>query len=117
MDQDLSILKQAALHQQTSIMQLQRQALIDELLQITERSTKAVQGFKQLNDDRLNFKEHPEQWSALECIEHLNLYGDYYLPEIERSILNQGKDEQAPIFKGGLLGNYFANLMKVNNGK
>ena len=105
------------MHQQTGIMQLQRQALIDELIQITERSTKSVQGLKQLSDNQLNFKEHSEQWSALECIEHLNLYGDYYLPEIEKSIFTQNKDEHATIFKSGLLGNYFANLMKVNNGK
>jgi hypothetical protein len=31
----------------------------------------------------LNWKEHPGQWSILECIEHLNRYNNYYLQEIE----------------------------------
>ena len=46
----------------------------------------------------------------LECIEHLNLYGDFYLPEIENRI-RQSKYPATSNFKSGWLGNYFAKSM------
>src|SRR5690606_11451479 len=42
--------------------------------------------------------------------EHLNFYGDFYLPEIERRI-NSGRHPSDPQFKAGFLGNYFAKMM------
>lgn len=46
----------------------------------------------------------------MECLEHLNLYGDFYLPEIEK-VINNAKSKNEPIFKSGILGNYFAGSM------
>jgi hypothetical protein len=46
----------------------------------------------------------------LECLEHLNLYGDFYLPQIENHI--SGASHKSEIeFKSGILGSYFANSM------
>jgi hypothetical protein len=98
-------------------MKISRHELIDTLLQIMDRSSNAVQKFKNLSPEELNYKEASGRWSILECIEHLNLYGDYYLPEIEKEILKKGPDPKAELFKSGLLGNYFANLMQIRNGK
>jgi hypothetical protein len=72
---------------------------------------------KKLGSDELNYKENPERWSILECIEHLNLYGDFYLPEIENTILKQKPVSHELTFRSGMIGNYFANLMQVKNGK
>lgn len=58
----------------------------------------------------LTWRPAPESWNILECLEHLNLYGDFYLPEIEKSIQNS-KTTSEPEFRSGLLGNYFANSM------
>ena len=98
-------------------MKIPTNQLIDQLLQATEKSSAAVRAFSQLDARTLNFKMHPDSWSMLECIEHLNLYGDFYLPEIERQLLKAKRAEMVHDFKPGLIGNYFANLMKVNNGK
>lgn len=87
--------------------------LIDDLLQIVDRTTAQVQQLRALDTQTLNYKERADQWSALECIEHLNLYGDYYLPEIEKRILAQKPVTTASIFKSGVLGNYFANMMQA----
>jgi hypothetical protein len=38
-----------------------------------------------LSPKQLNWKEAPERWSILECIEHLNRYNDYYIREIENN--------------------------------
>jgi hypothetical protein len=47
----------------------------------------------------------------------LNLYGNFYLPEIEQQILAQKNITQSTVFRSGLIGNYFANLMQVKDGK
>ena len=58
----------------------------------------------------LTWKEKTDSWSILECLEHLNLYGDFYLPQMEKSIKNTTfKNENE--FRSGLLGNYFAKTM------
>jgi hypothetical protein len=98
-------------------MQIERNQLIDELISITDKCSVTVKQFKHLSADQLNFKRRAEEWSIVECIEHLNLYGDFYLPEIEKQILARESNPEATVFKSGTIGNYFANLMQVKNGK
>ncbi len=87
------------------------------MLQITDKSTVVARKLQSLSDLQLNFKQNTSTWSILECIEHLNRYGDYYLPEIQNQILAQKGGQASPIFKSGLLGNYFAGLMQAKDGK
>lgn len=98
-------------------MKIESKQLIKELLAKSEMATAAALQLKNLSPEQLNFKKSADSWSALECIEHLNLYGDYYLPEIEKQILKQKANSSAAYFKSGVIGNYFANLMSVENGK
>ena len=91
--------------------------LIEDLLIKTREATEEAKGFKLLSTEQLNFKKNKDAWSILECIEHLNLYGDYYLEAIEKSILLQKNNSNSSIFKSGIIGNYFANLMRVKDGK
>lgn len=94
-------------------MQTDSKQLINDLLLLTDNLTARVQQLKALDISKLNYKQNSGKWSVLECIEHLNLYGDYYLPEIEQRILAQRPGSNTPVFKSGLLGNYFANLMRA----
>lgn len=87
------------------------QLLID-LEQRAQQVLATVKMYRDLDANQLNRKPGTESWSALECLEHLNLYGDYYLPEIEKSVLNAAEARNA-VFKSGVIGNYFANLMKA----
>jgi hypothetical protein len=98
-------------------MQQDSNELINDLLILTENSTTLVRTFKDLTLEQLNFRKNIDQWSILQCLEHLNLYGDFYLPEIEKQILANTNTPHRAMFKSGLIGNYFANLMKVQNGK
>jgi hypothetical protein len=107
----------SALHQTKTIMQIETRLLIEDLLSRTEKSTRVIKQLKELTYDQLNYKKNATEWSVLECIEHLNLYGDFYLPEIEKQILAQKNKSQSNVFKSGLIGNYFANLMQVKDGK
>ncbi len=98
-------------------MKIDKIALIEELLAIVENASNQIKQLKELPIGKLNFKKDATSWSVLECLEHLNLYGDFYLPEIQKQILASKKTDPSGIFKSGIIGNYFANLMKVQNGK
>jgi len=98
-------------------MKIQTNQLLADLLKRTHQSTAAAHRFKALSVEQLNYRDSPTSWSILECIEHLNLYGDFYLPEIEKQILKQKQTSNPTHFKSGFIGNYFANLMLVKEGK
>ena len=53
-------------------METDNNTLINELLAVTEAATEKARKLRQLPESKLNFKEDPEKWSILECIEHLN---------------------------------------------
>ncbi|WP_353196907.1 DinB family protein [Parapedobacter defluvii] len=84
--------------------------LLTELSGLTQQHIRAVQSFKELPQELLNRKPAAGGWNILECVEHLNRYGDFYIPEIERCIRN-AKCRPSAVFKPGLLGNYFAKSM------
>lgn len=84
--------------------------LLAELTAIAQRHIREVRSFKQLSHEKLNRKPDASAWSILECVEHLNRYGDFYIPEIEFRINNANRPPSA-VFKPGLLGNYFAKSM------
>ncbi len=86
------------------------EVLINELIELTQKHMNDVQSFKQLSTENLNLKPSAESWSILECIEHLNRYGDFYIPEIKKRI-EDSKHNKSDTFKSGILGNYFAKSM------
>src|SRR3954468_12900957 len=60
--------------------------LIDDLQQQTERFlNEAIQQWQMLPPSTMLYKESPEKWSAAQCLMHLNSYGNYYLPAINKT--------------------------------
>lgn len=92
-------------------MKISTSELINDLIARTKNVINEAERFSQLSLEQLNWQPAPKKWSILECIEHLNRYGDFYLPEIERQIQHAKKTNEATTFKSGWLGNYFANSM------
>lgn len=94
------------------------QKLIEELIQLTHTNIMKVSAFQQLPIDKLTERRTPESWSVLECIEHLNRYGNFYIPEINNRI-TKSTYKESKTFKSGWLGNYFAKSMlpKENQNK
>lgn len=84
--------------------------LISNLIEHSRKNLNAAEKMKTYSLEQLNHKPAPGSWSALEAIEHLNLYGDYYLPEIANRI-NESKTTAEVYFKPGMLGDYFAKIM------
>lgn len=96
---------------------MNRIELIEDLKSRTIQVKEALNDFRELSLDELNHRNTPSSWSILECLEHLNLYGDFYLPEIESRISNAPKSTNEQ-FKSGWLGNYFAiSMLPQENGK
>jgi len=60
--------------------------LITELIEKTKFNINKAEEFRKLTEKELNYKEPIDNWSILECIEHLNIYGDFYNPEIKERI-------------------------------
>lgn len=93
----------------------------DELIEELKKRTQfcidsAINRFKPLTQNQVNWKPDPERWSIGECLEHLNLYGDYYIPTIQEAIKNGADTKPVDKFKSGWLGNYSANAMLPKDG-
>lgn len=97
-------------------MKTTTQNLIQDLIERTQENLNAATRFHELPEDTLNWKMTPEKWSILECIEHLNRYGHFYIPEIGQRIENS-KHPPSANFSSGWLGNYFANSMLPGKSK
>lgn len=95
-------------------MKIEQSKLINELRNLTHVAKEQVLEFKTYSPEQLNYKSNDTDWSVLECIEHLCLYGKFYLPEIENRILKVGSVNNT-YFKSGFLGNYFVNMIKASN--
>lgn len=99
---------------------MQSQEFLQSLIQQAEVNAKDVQDLRNYDFNLLCQKKTAKEWSILECVEHLNLYSDFYLPQVERKIAVP-RTSSAPTFKAGLLGNYFSKMMlpreKINKMK
>lgn len=91
-------------------MKIKSEELIQDLIERTRLNLNHAEKFKVLEESILNFKSDNDSWSILECFEHLNLYGDFYIPEIRKK-MEASNDGPSATFKSGLLGNYFAKSM------
>lgn len=87
----------------------------DLLRKLTERTRKnlaAGQEFLALESAALHRRPRPDAWNVLECLAHLNHYGDYYLPEIRTRISKTKYARHSETFTSSWLGNKFAAGMK-----
>lgn len=86
--------------------------LLDQLETRVESHLKTViSSFQNLNEEVLLKPASNGGWSIAQCLEHLNSYGRYYLPAIQKGI-NSSKDVLALTFKSSWLGAYFTRLME-----
>lgn len=91
-------------------MGLQSGPLLDELHRLTLANIECAKHYQSLSNDALTWRAHEKSWNILECLAHINLYGDFYIPEIRKK-MEKSTLSYVPDLKSGLLGNYFANTM------
>jgi len=80
--------------------------LYKDLFAKMDYNIEQVEAFLKLPLDKLNYKNEATSWSILECIAHLNKYGDFYIPEINKCIKDSAYKAQ-DVFRSGVLGGYF----------
>ncbi|MEP2669447.1 MAG: DinB family protein [Cyclobacteriaceae bacterium] len=96
---------------------MHRTDLINDLKARTEEIVQEAAKFSSLSLEELNHRNTPQSWSILECLEHLNRYGYFYIPEIDKRI-ELAQDSNNEEFNSGWLGNYFAmSMLPGENGK
>lgn len=91
-------------------MTISTENLINDLVELTQEHLAFAESLLLKTDAELNKRLNDESWSVLECLEHLNLYGNFYLPEIKNRI-ETSITKATTEFKSGWLGNYFAQSM------
>jgi hypothetical protein len=88
-------------------------ALLTELQEQVTYCLQRAQTYQKLPPEVLQWRPAEGKWSVLECLEHLNRYGEIYLEEFRTKIAQAPKQPVAE-FKSGWLGNYAANTMRPN---
>lgn len=90
-------------------------ALLEELQQKVKGLVKTVEeNLHHLPAPVLLLPPAQDKWSAIQCLEHLNTYSRFYLPQIA-SAIEHGYARQQPVttsFKSGWLGNWFTKTMQ-----
>lgn len=94
---------------------MKKQVLLNELRDMTQRILDRAEKFETLPDAALHYKAENNRWSVLECLDHLNRYGDFYLPEISRVIAAAPVSHEVE-FVSGWLGNKSALSMLPQEG-
>jgi hypothetical protein len=93
-------------------MKYMTEQLLEDLHnQVEKQISKAISEWQQLPYDMLSASPGPGRWSAVQCLEHLNSYGRYYLPQVEKAIQQNQHKKPVQFFQSGWLGNYFYSLM------
>jgi hypothetical protein len=92
----------------------QRKELLEELSAEVRDLLLQAEKMKGAGIDALRRKPNPQSWSAGQNMRHLNVYSEYYIPVIQQCVLS-GKNSRNEDFTPGWLGNYFTDLMRVQN--
>ena len=87
-------------------------ALIAELEDYVKRHREKALELRSMPVQALSNSPKPGAWCALECIEHLNRYGRFYLPEIKKRLGERRSASANSNFRSTWLGEYFAHSVK-----
>jgi hypothetical protein len=95
---------------------INRDQLIQQLeTRVEHHLQEVVRHFQNMSDSILLKPAANGGWSIAQCLDHLNSYGDYYLPQIEKA-LTAFKGVPSPTFKSSWLGNYFTKMIEPETG-
>ena len=97
---------------------LNKNELLDSLeIKVEGHLQEAVKNFQNLPEDQLLRLAPNGGWSIAQCLEHLNGYGHYYLPQIEKCLNIPPRGLIPDTFKSTWLGSYFTRTMDPATGK
>lgn len=94
---------------------IDKNQLLDRLENDTRQIILQANYLLQQDPEVLLQQPRPGSWSAAQVIEHLNSYGRYYLPLLQRG-LDKARPTTKNEYKPGWLGEYFTNSMLPKEG-
>lgn len=77
----------------------------------------AVGTFQNLPENKLLLPAANGGWSVAQCLEHLNYYGNFYLPHVQNGLKKAESVPDSVTFKSTWLGSYFTKMMNPTTGK
>ncbi|KAA5546494.1 DinB family protein [Adhaeribacter rhizoryzae] len=77
----------------------------------------AIRVFQNINEETLLRPATNGGWSIAQCLDHLNSYGQYYLPYIQKGLNKNINLVNPDTFQSSWLGNYFTRLIDPETGK
>jgi uncharacterized damage-inducible protein DinB len=90
--------------------------LLDQLeAKVESHLSEAIRSIQNLSEEKLLRPAANGGWSIAQCLEHLNRYGDYYLPAIQKGLKKDFPSSEN--FNSSWLGNYFTKMMDPQTGK
>lgn len=97
-------------------MKLDKYRLLEELeTELRNQITQVEEIYKNASETVLQSPSASGGWSILQCLDHLNSYGFYYLPQISDA-LTIAKRSDSSIYRSGWLGDYFTRIMSPETG-
>ena len=85
------------------------------LINMTNTHVNYAKQLLEVSDEKLQHKQSNTSWSALECLEHLNMYAAFYNREINKR-MNSSSLPFSKTFKSTYLGEKFSNDMLPKEG-
>jgi hypothetical protein len=90
---------------------MKQSELIQQLKEMVDSQLALAKEYASLTSHQLQWKQHDQRWNILECLEHLNLYGDFYLKTLEATILRASVVDEDKDYNPGWLGGFSAKSM------
>jgi hypothetical protein len=95
-----------------------KQVLLDMLEKsVEDHIAVVVSDLQNRSPEFLNRPAADGGWSIAQCLDHLNSYGLYYLPQIEKALSAAGLVGPDQDYKSSWLGSYFIKMMEPETGK
>lgn len=88
--------------------------LIDKLQNDLKQIVAAAEHLRQTDAVKLTYSPEEGGWTVVQCLEHLNAYNRYYLPQIDKATAHISKDLNA-WFIPGFWGDRFTKMMLPTN--
>jgi hypothetical protein len=88
--------------------------LLNSLTNDVRQAIAAVELMKGMDKIKLAYPQAEGKWTAVQALEHLNMYNRYYLPAIEKAIAVK-TGERTAWFNSGRMGEYFVKSMIPTN--
>lgn len=97
-------------------MKLNKFELVEQLsAEIKDQVSVITNHFLKSEDHVMQKAAENGGWSVVQCLDHLNSYGNYYLPRIHAA-LQRAEKNSSPVYKSGWLGDYFTRIMSPETG-